>query len=99
MIVDIMALGSAFIGACWGAVVTRELMRGRRWRAAGDAALGSAVLLNLATAGKGSWSEHLVILIVAVGLIILSIAAFGADRWSRRRDLGGTSRVASAAPR
>jgi hypothetical protein len=89
MIMDIMALGAAFIGACWGAVLTRDLMRGRRWRAAGDAGVGSASLLNVVTLGRGSWSEHLVILFVGVGLIILSIAAFGADRGNRRRDLGG----------
>jgi hypothetical protein len=89
MMVDITALVAAFIGACWSAALTRDLMRGRRWRAAGDAALGSASLLNVVTLGSGSWSEHIVILIVELGLIILSVAAFGADRGNRRRDLGG----------
>jgi hypothetical protein len=32
------------------------------------------------TLGRGSWSEHVVILIIGVGLIILSAVAFGADR-------------------
>jgi hypothetical protein len=80
MIVDITALVAAFTGAGWGAVLTRDLMRGRRWRAAADAGVGSASLLNVVTLGRGSWSEHVVILIVGVGLIILSAVAFGADR-------------------
>lgn len=89
MFVDGMALLAAFVGAGFGAAFTSALMRGRRWLAASQAGVGSAVLLNLVTLAKGSRSEHAVMLFVALGLIILSMAALVADRGNRRRNLGG----------
>lgn len=56
--------------------------------AAGLAAIGSAISVNLLTFGDGSLLEHRVIFIASVALVIVSLAAWGAARKDRERDPG-----------
>jgi hypothetical protein len=87
--VDTTALVTAIIGTVMGAAVARDLMRGRRWSAAGGAAMGGAALLNLVTMGNRSWLEHQVVFVVGIALLIGSMAAFGAARREKQHDVGG----------
>ena len=88
---NITALVTAVIGAAWGAIFTRDLIRGRRWSAAGDAGIGIASLLNLVTMGSGSWLEHQVIFGIGLVLTVASMAAFAADRRDGQRGPGEAS--------
>jgi hypothetical protein len=90
--VDSTALVAAILGAAWGAMVARDLIRGRRWTAVGKAGIGSAGELNLVTLGNGSWLEHQVISVIGLALIIASAAAFGAGRRKQQRDVDGFHR-------
>ena len=83
------ALLTAIGGAAFGAMVAYRVMRGQRWIAVGLAAIGSVILLNVVTLGKGTVLEHRVILLVSVALVILNLVAVGAASRDRRRDLGG----------
>lgn len=89
---NITALVTAVIGAAWGAVFTRDLIRGRRWSAAGDAGIGIASLLNLVTVGRGAWLEHQVIFGISLVLAVASMAAFAAARRGGQRGARGFPR-------
>ena len=57
--------------------------------AAGSAGMGGALLLNFVTMGNRSWLEHQIVFAVGIALIIASMAAFGADRGKKQRDVSG----------
>jgi hypothetical protein len=87
--VNATALLTAIIGAAYGAVVARDLMRGRRWMAASRVGIGAPSLLELVTLGHGSWLEHQVIFVICIALLIASLAAYGLDRREKQHDVSG----------
>jgi ABC-type uncharacterized transport system permease subunit len=84
--VNIIALGTALLGAALGALVMRDLMRGQRWMAASRAGFGVASLLFLVTVGSGTWLERQVVSGVAIALMTASLAAGGRARREKQRD-------------
>ncbi len=89
---NITALVTALIGAAWGAIATRDLIRGRRWSAAGDTGIGIASLLNFVTMGRGPWLENQVIFGISLVLAVASMAAFAVDRRDGQRGARGFPR-------
>ena len=58
---DSTALEAAILAAAYGALVAYRLAKGQWWMAAGLAAIGGVISVNLLTFGKGSLLEHRVI--------------------------------------
>jgi hypothetical protein len=86
--VDSTTLEAAILAATYGVLVAYRLAKGQWWMAAGLAAIGSVISVNLLTIGKGSLLEHRGIFFASVALVILSLAAWGAAQKDRERDPG-----------